>query len=60
MSEAPDLAARIEAMLADWMYFHEVLSALAGSPYRAVLGAWSDVRERFELQRDAQGRYKRT
>ena len=56
---AHDLAARVEALLADWMYFHEVLSALSDHPYRAVLGAWSDVRERHDLQRDEQGRYKR-
>ena len=58
-ADTPNLASRLEAILMDWVYFHEVLSALADQPYRAVLRAWSQVRERHDLTRDDQGRYKR-
>ncbi len=59
MSAPSDLAARVESLLGEWVYFHEVLSACADQPYRAVLGALSDIRERHELLRDDQGRYRR-
>lgn len=55
----PALVGRLEALLADWVFFHEVLSACADKPYREVLRAWSDLRERHALTRDEAGRYKR-
>ena len=58
-ADTPSLVSRLEALLTEWVYFHEVLGALADQPYRAVLRAWSDVRERHDLTRDDQGRYKR-
>jgi hypothetical protein len=57
--ERSDLVERLEGLLTEWIYFHEVLSALADASYRTVLGAWSDVRERHDLERDEQGRYRR-
>ena len=59
ISEA-DLVTRLEALLADWVFFHEVIEACSDQTYREILRAWSDVRERHALERDAQGRYRRS
>jgi len=56
-SAAPDLVRRIEDVLAEPVYFRQVLDATAAHRYRDVLAAWSDVRRRHVLQRDERGRY---
>ena len=38
-------------------YFRDVLALAADKPYREILRAWSDIRERLELERDELGRY---
>ena len=52
------VVARIEAALADPVFFWEVLAALEDQSYRTVLEGWSDVRERHALERDDHGRYR--
>lgn len=54
---SPELVRRIEDVLAEPVYFREVLDATAAHRYRDVLTAWSEVRKRHELQRDERGRY---
>jgi hypothetical protein len=53
----PELVARIETVLAQPVYFREVLDATAGHRYRDLLTAWSEVRIRHVLERDERGRY---
>lgn len=54
---APEIVRRIEEVLAEPVYFREVLDATAAHRYRDVLAAWSEVRRRHALQRDERGRY---
>lgn len=58
MSARSDLAGRIVQLLAEPVFFWQVLDALQDQPYRAILRAWSDVRERHPLDRDEHGRYR--
>lgn len=53
----PEIVRRIEEVLAEPVYFREVLDATASYRYRDVLAAWSEVRTRHALQRDERGRY---
>ena len=53
------LVARIEAALAEPIYFRDVVAKLGDAPWRDVLKAWGDVRERLQLDRDEHGRYWR-
>jgi hypothetical protein len=55
---SPELVRRIEDVLAEPVYFREVLDATKAYRYRDVLTAWSEVRSRHELQRDERGRYR--
>ncbi len=50
-------AARITELLKNPVFFWEVIDALKDQSYRAVLVAWSEVRERHALDRDELGRY---
>jgi hypothetical protein len=54
---APEIVRRIEEVLAEPVYFRQVLDATAMHRYRDVLAAWSEVRMRHTLQRDERGRY---
>lgn len=56
-SPASELVRRIEEVLAEPVYFREVLDATVTHRYRDVLTAWSEVRKRHALQRDERGRY---
>jgi hypothetical protein len=56
-SPPPGLVRQIERVLAEPVYFREVLDATASHRYRDVLAAWSEVRMRHALQRDERGRY---
>ena len=56
-SSATELVSRIEKVLAEPVYFRQVLDATAAYRYRDVLAAWSEVRSRHALQRDEHGRY---
>ncbi|HEU4660934.1 MAG TPA: hypothetical protein VFS63_09755 [Pseudolabrys sp.] len=59
MAEATEaaLAAQIERLLQQPVFFRDILAALRNHPYRAILRAWSDVRTRRALARDEFGRY---
>jgi hypothetical protein len=53
------LVRRIEECLREPVYFRDILDATRDQKYRAVLLAWSDIRERHALERDEHGRYWR-
>lgn len=56
--QASPLVARLEELLGGGaLFFHEVLEAMDDQSYRAVLNAWSDLRETRALDRDERGRY---
>jgi hypothetical protein len=55
---SPELVRCIEDVLAEPVYFREVLDAAKAYRYRDILTAWSEVRSRHELQRDEHGRYR--
>lgn len=52
-----ELVRGIEQLLAQPVFFRDVLARFSGSEYRAILRAWSDIRSRLELSRDEAGRY---
>jgi len=54
----PELVRRIEEVLAEPVYFREVLDATQSFRYRDILVAWSEVRRRHALLRDERGRYQ--
>lgn len=54
-----ELVQSIEQALKTPVYFRDILSSHARWPYRSILRAWSEVREKHELQRDEFGRYWR-
>lgn len=51
------LVSEIERLLAEPAYFRDVLAMARDKPYRDVLRAWADVRNRLALDRDELGRY---
>jgi hypothetical protein len=53
----PALVERIQGMLREPVYFRDVLAAMHGQSYRAILLAWSDIRSSIALERDELGRY---
>ncbi len=57
MAGISPLAARILTLLEAPVYFWQVIDALSGETYRALLSAWSEVREIYPLDRDEHGRY---
>jgi hypothetical protein len=57
VTETSPLVARVIALLQQPVYFWQVIDALSDETYRAVLVAWSEVRESHALDRDEHGRY---
>lgn len=57
MSAPDEVVARVHNALQKPIYFFELLAELEDVPYRAILRAWSDVRETTALERDVHGRY---
>ena len=52
-----ELRTSIETMLVTPTYFRDILASLEHESYRAILRAWSTIRETHDLDRDEQGRY---
>ena len=52
-----ELQTTIETMLTQPIYFRDILQNLHTESYRALLRAWSAVREANHLDRDELGRY---
>jgi hypothetical protein len=52
-----EIVKTIEDALRQPVYFRDIVEATKQHRYRAVLGAWSDIRSRLTLQRDELGRY---
>lgn len=53
----PALVAQIEERLREPVYFRDLVLLARRHPYRELLRAWSDIRERHALARDEHGRY---
>jgi hypothetical protein len=52
-----DLVRGIEQLLAEPIFFKDVLARFSANEYRSILRAWSDIRSRLQLSRDESGRY---